>query len=65
MGLLHAGDGSERPSGPGGPAGGGERSGDIQREQLLHVPRPEAAAVRNGSELNGVRAGPRPQRKRN
>lgn len=58
MGLLYAG-GEEhgvRPIGASVEAGLGERGGDIQRQQLLHVPRREKALLRDGCEPNGVRA---------
>lgn len=60
MGVLHAGVSIsiERPRGPSNPASGGERGGDIQCEQLLHVPRPQEAALWNGSKPHGVRARP-------
>ena len=60
MGVLHAGDGIsiKRPRGPSNPASGGECSGDIQCEQLLHVPRSQEVALWNGSKPDGVRAGP-------
>ena len=58
MGLLYA-CGEElgvRPIGAGVEGGVGERGGDIQRQQLLHVPRGEEALLWDGRESNGVRA---------
>lgn len=66
MGLLYAfgEEHSVRPIGAGVEGGVGERGGDFQRQQLLHVPRGEEALLRDGREPNGVRAGPGPKRQR-
>lgn len=71
LGVLHArrhdgGRGGDRgtfdgPAGASGEAGVGERGGDIQREQLLHVPRREEALQRDGGEPGGARARPGPE----
>jgi hypothetical protein len=65
--VVHAGDhdddGGER-GGARGAAGVGERGGGVQREQLLHVPRREAALLRHGRAPDGARAGPGPARTR-
>ncbi|CAI0457686.1 unnamed protein product [Linum tenue] len=36
---------------------GGERGGDIQHKQLLHVPRHQAALLRDGRQPDRLRAG--------
>ncbi|KAL1820125.1 hypothetical protein ACET3Z_014994 [Daucus carota] len=43
-------------------AGFGERRGDIQREQLLHVPRHQEAVLWHGGQPYSLRAGRGPQR---
>lgn len=55
VGLLCAGEDEHGgPTGAGGEVGGEERGGNIQCEQLLHVPCCQEALLRDGGQSDGV-----------